>query len=315
MRARAASFVALIAVLTPAAHPPPAAAGAWSLDRGEYYTEIQSSLFSTHSYYDRDGNRVGIGVPPKIEDRSVTWRTQAGWKKRLNVLFGLTGRSISGFEGASAAFPTQTGLSEVELGLHWRVVNGPRAVAVEADWTGPAGYDRQLSRALGDGRQQFSGRLALGGAIGSRGWIDLAGGGSYRFHTFSPDDIASADPRLATNIYYDVGAQGGFWLSRTLFLGGRYRGRMLSTTSAKAGAGVHQVGPMTLTGDDQLDQSLHLAGPMLLYRVDDRLDLAAGSYSTAAGRNTLHFDEFYVTLAFKQSKLKRNQGPAGTAAP
>jgi len=315
MRARDASFAALIAVLTLATLPPSAAAGAWSLNRGEYYTEIQSSLFSTQSYYDRDGNRTAIPAP-KVEDRAVTWRTQVGWKKRLNVLFGLTGRSISGFEGASAAFPTQTGFSQVELGLHWKLANGPRALAVEADWTAPAGYDRQISRALGDGRQEFSGRLALGTAIGSRGWLDLAGGGSYRFHSIHPNSITSDDPRMATNIYYDVAGQGGFWLSRTLFLGGRYRGRVLATTSAKGGATVvHQVGPMTLVRDDQLDESLHLAGPMLLYRVDDRLDLVAGSYSTAAGKNTLHFDQFYVTLAFKQSKLKRNQGPAGTAAP
>ncbi len=315
MRARAASFVALTAVLTSAAHPGPAAAGAWSLDRGEYYTEIQSSLYSTASYYDRDGHRTGIPAP-KIEDRAVAWRSQFGWKKRWNVLLGVTGRSVSGFEGVGAAFPSQSGLSDVELGLHWKLANGPSAMAVEVDWTAPAGYDRQLSRALGDGRHELSGRLALGGAIGSRAWLDVAGGGSYRFHSFSTSASTSDDPRLSTNVYYVAAGQGGFWLSPSVFLGGRYRGRMLATTTAKGGPSViHQVGPMTLTGDDQLDASLHLAGPMLLYRVDDRLDLVAGSYSTAAGKNTLHFDQFYVTLAFKQSKLKRNQGPAGTAAP
>ena len=53
---------------------------------------------------------------------------------------------------------------------------------------------------------------------------------------------------------------------------------------------------------------------MVLFRLDDRIDLLAGSFSTAAGVNTLHFDQVYVALAFKQSKLKRNQGLLGSSA-
>jgi hypothetical protein len=54
----------------------------------------------------------------------------------------------------------------------------------------------------------------------------------------------------------------------------------------------------------------------MLWRVDDRLDLTAGSWSTAMARNNLHYDQFYVALAFKQTKLNRLQGfLGGTKAP
>ena len=314
MRARYALPALLIALALASTRE--ARADAWSLDRGEYLTEIQSSLFSANSYYDRDGTRLGFGAP-KLEQRMVSWRTQMGWKKRLNLVLGLAGRSVSGFEGPLPAYPTQSGLSDLELRLHYRLANGPRALAIEAGWNGPAGYDRQLSRALGDGRQQLSASVELGSAVGSHGFLELSGGGSYRFHSLrKPDSIANLDPRLTTNVYYDLGAEGGFWLTHALLIGGRYRGRVLATTTAEDVAGnTHGYGRLVLAGKDQIDESVHLAGPMLLYRVDDHLDLVAGSYSTAAGKNTLHYDQFYVTLAFKQSKLKRNQGPAGTAAP
>jgi len=294
----------------PAAH-----AGAWSLDRGEYYSELQAGLWATRTTYDRDGNRIYIPGSAEIEQRSMTWRNEIGWKKRLNVLFGLTGVSVLHFE--SPFWPAETGLSDVELGLRYRIANGAQAMAVEAAWTGPAGYDRQQSHGLGDGRQQFTGLLHLGSALGSRGFLELAGGGSYRFHKLgTPDAAANADPRLTTNVYYNFAADAGLWFGKALLVGGRYRGKMMTTTSGEGGpANFHAVGPVFLTGDDQLEESLHLAGPLLLYRLDDRMDVAAGSWSTAAGKNAFHFDQFYVSIAFKQSKLKRNQGFLGGAEP
>ena len=59
------------------------------------------------------------------------------------------------------------------------------------------------------------------------------------------------------------------------------------------------------------ERAVHLAGPVLLYRVDDRLDLMAGSWSTAAARYAPHYDQVYVALAFKQTKLNRAQGFLG----
>jgi hypothetical protein len=325
-----ALLIAAFATMTlgPAAHLAGGAAacraGAWSLARGEYRSEIQAGSHSTHSYYGDDGKRVDFGrAPGKFEQNAVSWRSEIGWRKRLSLQLGLTGMSVSGFDGPPATIarldtvPTRTGLSEVDLGLHLNIMNGNRAMALEAGWHAPAGYDRVLNPALGDGRQELYGRLNLGNVLGQRGFFEGLVGAAYRFHKFgSPGAAANLDPRLTTNVYYDFGADLGWWIGKALMICGRYQGRMLGTTTGVMGtANVHQVGPIRLTGDAQLDESAHVAGPMVLYRVDERLDVIGGSYSTPVGRNALHFDEVYVSLAFKQSKLKRNQGFLGSSAP
>jgi hypothetical protein len=55
------------------------------------------------------------------------------------------------------------------------------------------------------------------------------------------------------------------------------------------------------------------AGPVVLVRVDDRLDVSGGSWFTWFGRNALRSNEVYLAVAFKQSKLNRLQGFLGTS--
>jgi len=327
MSARAALSALLLAAfatitLGPASNPAggtaAARAGAWSLVRGEYQSEVRVANFSTLTAYNADGKRYDFSPPGfKLEQNAFSWRNEIGWRKRMSLQLGITGLLVSGFEGPPLFVPSQSGLSQIDLGVHFNLMNGNRAMALEALWHAPAGYDRVLSPALGDGRQELAGRLNWGSTLGKRGFLQLAGGGSYRFHKLGSSSAkANLDPVLTTNVYYDFGADMGFWFGRSLMLGGRYQGRMLGTTTGEGDpSNVHVVGPITLRGDEQLDAKVHLAGPFLLYRIDERLDLTAGSTSTAAGKNTLHFDQYYVSLAFKQSKLKRTQGFLGSSAP
>ena len=326
MSARVALSALLLAALAtitlgpgsnPAGGAAAARAGAWSLARGEYHSEVAVADFSTLTSYDAAGNRIGFPTSGKLEQLAFSWRNEVGWRKRLSLQFGMTGLVSTGFAGPSLIVPSQSGLSEVDLGLHYNIVNHSRAAAIELGWRAPAGYDRQLSPALGDGRQEFSGRLNLGSSLGRRGFFQLSGGGSYRFHKLgSSSAAAKLDPVLTTNVYYDFGADMGLWLGHSLMLGGRYQGRVLGSTTGQGGpSNVHSIGPMQLRGKAQIDESAQLAGPFLLFRLDDRLDMTAGGLSTPAGKNTLHFDRYYVSLSFKQSKLKRNQGFLGGAAP
>jgi hypothetical protein len=321
--ALSALLLAVIAVPTlgPASDPGSGAAsaqaGAWSLERGEYASEVRISSLTTSSLYDAEGNRYEFTDQYKLQHLGMSWRSELGWRKKLSLRLGLGGVSVVGFDGPPLAQPAASGLTEIQLGLHYKIANGAKAMAFEADWIAPAGYDRELSRAFGDGRQEFAGRLNAGAPVGSKGFFELSGGGSYRFHKLgSSDAAANQDPRLTTNLYYDFGADLGFWIGQSVLIGGRYRGRIMgSTTGEGAVSNVHSVGPMVLTGDSQIGESVHLAGPVLMYRVHERIDLLAGSYSTAAGKNTAHYDQFYVSLVFKQSKLKRNQGFLGGSAP
>jgi hypothetical protein len=98
----------------------------------------------------------------------------------------------------------------------------------------------------------------------------------------------------ANSIPFVSSADLGWWVGRSLLIGGRYSGRMT-----------------VAHGDSVPVRTTHLLGPYVLLRVDDRLDLVAGSMSTASARNALHFDQFYVAVAFKQTRLNRLQGFLG----
>jgi hypothetical protein len=45
--------------------------------------------------------------------------------------------------------------------------------------------------------------------------------------------------------------------------------------------------------------------------VDDRMDVFAGSWHTASGRNVLHTDQFFAGIAWKQTGLDRLAGAMG----
>src|SRR5262245_61114748 len=71
--AAACGAVAFLSVVS-AAH-----AGPWGLPRGEFYTELTGSFFSSNTYLNRDGTRVSFDAA--FEERALTSHTEIGWKK------------------------------------------------------------------------------------------------------------------------------------------------------------------------------------------------------------------------------------------
>jgi hypothetical protein len=125
----------------------------------------------------------------------------------------------------------------------------------------------------------------------------------------------------------------GVWLSRSLLLSARYSGvtvmaqqkdfvvplaytRPNGSKVSRFGDGVGKpVNPWTYEVSGTV-RAMVLAGLALTWRVDDRLDLTAGTWSTAMAKNSLHYDQVYVALTLKQTKLNRLQGfLGGTKAP
>ena len=336
MSARAASSALVLFLLVIAALVPSAYAGPWQLAPGEYYSELRSGLFSADTYHDGDGNRLLLGG--RWEERSSLWHTELGWKKRLSVAFTVPYTSVTLQRNANPFYSaTNTGLGDLRLGARYALKQpGATALALELAWSAPLGYRqgqytpldglaaerdsgawapfnyaRRYSR-LGDGRQALSLALLYGSALGRRGFLQLSGGAEYRYLMIAqakPGSVLmtvtgarTSDPLQASSYFGTVSADLGIWVSRSLLFGGRYQGKMLASTN----------------GDEEveLERELHLAGPFLLWRVDDRLDLMAGSWSTARVKNALHYDQYYVALTFKQTKLNRLQGfLGGTKAP
>lgn len=269
----------VVAVLAALVLPAAARASAWMPAPGDYFTELRAGVFAADSYHDTQGDRTAFGGV--YEERSLRAYTELGWKKRACVVLSLPIESITARDGSGAFDRTVTGLSDLTLGLHFQLTEGATALAVEADWKAPLGYRKQDFPRLGEAQQDFTGLVQLGSAIGSRAFVDAAGG--YRYRADEPADqfIANADV--------------GIWIGPSLLALGRYRGAIA------AGSGA--------TPTDKI--SVQLAGPALLYRVDDRLDLVVGTFSTAAAKNEFHYDQVYVSLVFKQTNLGRLQGLLG----
>ncbi|HVP14681.1 MAG TPA: transporter [Terriglobales bacterium] len=307
-------------------------AGPWIPAPGEYYSELRGSLFSADTYDDQDGTRLQLGG--KWEQRSGQWSTELGWKKRLSFLFSVPFTSVTLQRDANPFYSaTNTGLADVTLGMRFALKKQTAsALALELDWSAPLGYRkgqyfatdqtdsgawaplnyaRRFSR-LGDSRQSLGLTLQYGTAFTRRGFLQLSAGAQRRFLSIrssapppvalSQPDVVVADPLQTAANFATASADLAFWVRPSLLVGGRYQGKMLASTNG--------------VKDFELERNLHLAGPFVLWRVDERLDLSAGTWSTASAKNALHYDQFYVALAFKQTKLNRLQGfLGGTKAP
>lgn len=290
-----------------------ARAGAWTLAPGEYASTFRSGIYSADTYHDPNGDRAFLFGGGEQEQRSLLSFNELGWKKNLSFILGIPVSSVTRRQVSGPALPTATGFADALIGFKYRLANGGTAAALELGWRPPLSYERNLflthqdsircgdadgdgdsldancvrqtgEARLGDGINDVSLALHLGSAITSRGFVQASGGYRYRFE--DPDDQVV------------VTADAGVWITRSLLLAGQYVGEFASTNSER------------LT--DKI--SRQRAGPTLLLRVDDRLDVFAGSMHTADARNTLHTDEYHVGITFKQTGLHRLQGFLGGVA-
>ena len=331
MSARAASSALILSLLIAPGFFRPAQAGPWLPAPGEYYTELRGGLFSANSYHDDAGDRVSLGG--EWEERSLLNTVELGWKKRMSFFLSAPVMSVTRRDDFGSQ--TSTGLQDLTIGLRRGLHQGNSALALEFDWKTPLGYgQRDLPADLvagiparprslfadpfyGGGLQQLSASLLYGTPLGKRGFLQMGAGAGYRFLSLSPKDStgtgtylldAAGDPlpvnrrsyaAEAHSVPFLASADLGWWITRSLLVGGRYSG--MSTLAH---------------GDSVPAQAIHLMGPYLLLRVDERLDLVAGSWSTAMAKDALHYDQFYVAVTFKQTKLNRLQGfLGGTKAP
>ena len=187
--------------------------------------------------------------------------------------------------------------------MRYYVLDGENAVAVQVNWSGPSGYTRNLDTLgilLGDVLQELSLAVDGGAAIANGGFFQWSVGHSYRYLAFGkmPSELTVIDPAHPAKYTWArhmfASADLGLWLGPSLLAGGRYRGKVAFSS-----------------GLLMEESDVHLAGALLLYRVDDRLDMYGGFWSTATGRNTLHYDQVYVGFAFHHTKLNRLQGFLG----
>ncbi len=318
MSARAASSALILSLLIAPGFFRPAQAGPWLPARGEYYTELRGGLFTTDTYRDDAGNSWSLGG--KWEERSILGTVEFGLlgRKQGRVSVVMSAPLIS----ASATVPTlgsvtSTGLEDLRIGFRYGILRGPTALAFESATQWSLGYDRASSLLAFPERgggldKQMGSSLQFGTPIAKRGFLQIGTGLAMTFRDV--DYVRSELGNKVLTVRSFVGqtsADLGFWVTRSLLVGARYSGS--TTLDSKASWLVWGKPPIDL---QPFERTLYLAGPMVVWRVDERLDLAAGSWFTVSAKNSFPCNQVYVALTLKKTSLNRLQGfLGGTKAP
>ncbi len=284
----------------------------WLLAPGEYYSSLQAGFYSADSFHGAGGKKAPLAFGGYDEDRSLLSYSEFGWKKGTSFILGIPVESVTRISTGGEVNRTDTGISDLQLGLRFKMADGPTAAALQVTWYPPAGYNRKyllsadtlafanasecagLTGAdsvncvrqlapprLGSGEQEVAALINWGMPLRSwNGFVQVSQGYRYR-------------GQLAGQAIFN--ADLGFWVGHSLLVAGRYRGAI-------------DVGRGPTPADDVEE---HLAGPALLYRLDSGMDVFFSSLHTALARNALHTDRFYVGVAFKKTGLDRLEGYLG----
>ena len=299
--------------------PSPAGATPWVLKPGEFYSELTGSLFSANSFFNSDRDRPSLGG--KLDERELTSFTELGWKKQASFWIGvpLVSRGFTRFSGGTS---TSTGLGDLDLGVRFRIRGGTTPASVSFGWTAPLGANRKLFPGIGgdggtdpgsyppyspsnasdtslyfnQGLQSLRAGLDFGGRAWKRSFWTAGGEFRYRFLEFGNTGVNSHNAR-----FLGGNASLGWWLYPNLLVSGFFQGEWLTSQSENY--------DRHLSYD--LDPTRMLIGPRLTWRVDDRMDVLAGSWHVLRGENVLHYDEYYFGIAWRQSSLSRYAGAYG----
>ena len=304
-----------------------ALASPWALQPGNFYSELSGSFYSTQTFYD-NAHEAREQLHGRLEQRGVRAHNEFGWKKWGTVWIDmpLLSRTFVPDVGQPS---TSTGLGDLDLGLRIPLRAGNLPMAIELGWSLPLGTNRALfpgtsgsgglngaalhdrsSVALRDsstffsqGLQSLSATLELGGAVGGRGYWTLGGGYRSTFFTVGSRDTLDryADFAIAS-------ASAGWWWTNHLLVGGAATG---AWQASEGGAFDRINGPVPDPNGPDLKTISMLVGTRFTYRIDDKMDVFAGSWHSPSGRNVLHLDQFYAGIAWKQTGLDRLAGALG----
>ena len=301
-------------------------ASPWVLKPGEYYSELSGSFYSAGTYYrNSDDARTSLGGT--LEQRLVRSHNELGWKKRASVWIDVPFVSRTWVSGADDA--TSTGFGDIGLGVRYGMHLGKAPLALSLGWTAPLGTNRRLfpgtsgdggldgtsfgalsqatgrdsSTFLSQGMQSLSASLDVAGTLGKRAFYTLGGGYRTRYLTVGARKTTDRYADFATT---DVSL--GFWLTQNLMVSGAFSGEW----QVSQGESYDRISaPITVGSGPELQSVNMLAGERVTYRIDDKMDVFAGTWHNPSGRNTLHADQFYCGIAWRQSALDRLAGAFG----
>ena len=257
--------------------------GAWTVQKGGWYTELGSLRGSANRIFLRDFRDVAIPFEGRAHHTSWTSYNEIGWRKGASFVLHIP------FETTTFRFLDETrtisGLSDLETGLRIKLRDGDFGMILDAGWLAPLGYNKNVVPSLGDGRHKVFGALNAGLRLAS---VPAFVQGAKGFLFISEDGLVFS--------YSHVDLAG--WIGSALLIGARYADFRVWSTSFEI---------------DAQGQS-YSAGPVLSVRVDERIMLTAGAMRDWYGRNSLARDQVYVSIGFQQSGPGPVQGFLGGPA-
>lgn len=173
---RITQTLSVIALLT--AIPTAASAGAWTAKQGDTYLKGAVNFFETSS---RFGPEDGF---ENFRNTNFNVYFEHGLKDDLT--FFATG-AFSDLENTSDGQTTSgSGIGDVDVGLRYRLIDGPVIVSVQGLFKAPYLYSDDSELPLGNGQEDFEGKLLFGKSFGALGYGGLEVG--YRVRTDDPVD-------------------------------------------------------------------------------------------------------------------------------
>ena len=158
--------------------PTQAYAGAWTAKQGENYLKGAVNYFDTSNRFGPEGTFENFSN----KNFNVYW--EHGIKDDLT--FFATG-SLTEIENRADGVETSTtGVGDIDVGLKYRLIDGPVIVSVQGLFKAPYLYSENSELPLGNGQEDFEGKLLFGKSFGDLGYAGLEVG--YRVRTEAPVD-------------------------------------------------------------------------------------------------------------------------------
>jgi hypothetical protein len=256
--------------------------GAWTVGKGEWYSEIRAERVSANQLFLPDSRDADIPYNTRFQSNRLVSYNELGWKKNVSFVFNLPLESNVWSSGPNQQ--SVTGLSDLVLALRVRLRDGSPGIVLDGGWKAPLGYEKDLFPTLGNGRQEGFTAINFGLSLP---WIHGFAEAARGLRFIGEDGV------LYTHTTVDVAG----WVGSRVLIGARYNDQVPINSEASL---------------SNLSSSFS-AGPVLVFRVDDRIDLTAGSWHDWYGRNSLRENQVYVSFSIKKSKLNRLQGFLGSS--
>jgi len=177
-RAEIRHLVSLSALALGMAIPEVALAGAWTAKQGKSYLKQAVNYFESDS---RFGPENGFE-----KFRNVNYNLYWEYGVEDNLTFFTQGALIKTRNTDGGVTTFGSGISDIDLGLRYRLIDGPLVVSVQGLIKAPYLYDKDAELPIGNGQEDFEGRLLFGKSFDSLGYGGLEVG--YRLRAEAPAD-------------------------------------------------------------------------------------------------------------------------------